>query len=664
MRALGAALLVAALALVLVAIDPSFFVKDDFQLEFLPASHEIAQAWASGELPLLTRASWMCAALAAEYQFGVFSVFRMLLEGLAWLLPLTLTARGTLLFVVHVAIAGAGGFLLARSYGARDSSAYMVALIAGLNGWMLWWGTTWYAITASWAWLPWYWLGLRGIAEERRWSWIGTAVALYLLVTGGAPYVVAMAALVALMNVVAGRLEGGAAAGWKPALRMTGASVLGLALAAPAVLMLLEYFPFTARSNAAARFEDLWVVPVRALPGLLVPAFTTEWKTFHGTVSRPAVELLGATVPLVAIGWAAFRRKRLDTVLIVAAVVLLALMLLPSAGPFRWSFRWLPLFHLVLAILGATALAEVKRAWPAIITAAIIVLTFAAFHGRDEVARFRIERLATPLEPSRRYLALYDLDGMEHAALLPGNLPMLAGRRFLNGYSPMGLAALNDIFRFDVHGPVPPDHAEQLLRHESGRGQLLHHLGIDGLIVPAALVQRNAPLLSRNGWKPAARIAHCYVLHRERLGDPLYQAALAIKTPHEQQAYDALFKRRTPQLPVILLAPGGTERYGRRVITDTIEARNHTSFVVKGGGPKAIVVFRRPWLPGWRASIEGRPLPVLRANLLMPAIEIPAGAEGEVTLRYRPRSLLTGFALAALALLVMAAVAVRIRGAR
>ena len=36
-----------------------------------------------------------------------------------------------------------------------------------------------------------------------------------------------------------------------------------------------------------------------------------------------------------------------------AAVVLVVLMLLPSAGPFRWSFRWLPLFHLALALLGA-----------------------------------------------------------------------------------------------------------------------------------------------------------------------------------------------------------------------------------------------------------------------------------------------------------------------
>lgn len=683
-RIVLSALAVAALALVLVAIDPAFFVKDDFQLEFLPASHEIARAWAVGEFPLLTRASWMCSALAAEYQFGVFSLFRMLLEGLAWLLPLSLLARGTLLFVVHAAIAGAGGYALARSYGVRPAAALMVALIAGLNGWILWWGTTWYAITASFAWLPWYWLGLRGIAEGRRWSWAGTAVALYLLIAGGAPYVVAMAALVAAMNVLGLR---------RNVWTMIGASALGLALAAPAVLMLLEYFPATARLNAGTRFEDLWAVPWRALPAFVVPAFTTEWNVFRGTLPHAGVELLGAFVPLAAL----LGRRRRVTPEVVLALLLFVLMLLPSAGPFRWSFRWLPLFHLVLAILGAVAWEETKRPWiaglvllaitvafqpavwihalilavlcvlcarwPAIITAAAIVLTFAAFHDREEVSRFPMET-RTRLDPSRRYLAMYGVDSMDHTALLPGNLPMLAGRRFINGYSPMGLAALNDIFQFDVHGPIRPDHAEQLLRYESGRNQLLHHLGVDGLLVPVPLVQRNAALLSRNGWRPAAKIADCLVLHREQLGDPLFMAALALKTPDEQQAYSAVFKRRTPQLPVVLLTQGGRERYGPRQLANIVEARNQTTFVVRGKGPKALIVFRRPWLPGWRASIAGRPLPVLRADLLMPAIELPPDAEGEVRLVYRPRSLLLGAALAGLALVAMAAVAIRIRGDR
>ena len=662
-HAIGAALLVAAIAIALASIDASFFVKDDFQLEVLPASHEIARAWGAGEFPLLTRTSWMCSALAAEYQFGVFSIFRMLLEGLAWLLPLTLTARGAMLFIVHVSIAAAGGFLLARSYGVRASSALMVAVIAGLNGWMLWWGTTWYAIAASFAWLPWYWLALR------RRSWLGAAVALYLLITGGAPYVVAMAALVALMNVVANRRD---------ALRIIGASALGLMLSAPAVLMLLEYFPATARSNAATMFENLWVVPVRALFAFLVPAFATEWQTFRGPMVRAGVEMAGALVPIVALIAAARPRRRdaartaggtpavrWETVL---AALLLILLVLPSAGPFRWPFRWLPLFHLVLAILGAIALENRKRAWIApVITIAIIVGTFVAFHDRREVPRWDIDRLPR-LDASRRYLAMYGLEPIitgTNAVLLPGNLPMLANDEFLNGYSPMGLAALRNLFNFDVHGPMEPARAQSLLRFESGRNQLLHHFGIDGLIVPRTLAQRNASVLAHNGWKPVAAIADCLVLHREeKLTDPLFEAALAVKTGDEQQAYAAIFNRRTPQLPVVLFTPGGVERYGRRPISGVIEARNHTSFVVRGKGPKALIVFRRPWLPGWRATIGGREIPVLRANMAMPAIEIPADAEGEVRLVYRPRSLVIGVTLAVLALMAMAAVAIRIPRAR
>lgn len=713
-RATAAALLVAAIAVLLAAIDPSFFVKDDFQLEFLPASKEIARAWTGGEFPLLSRSSWMCAGLAAEYQFGVFSIFRMLLEGLSWLLPLSLAARGTMLFIVHAAIAAAGGFLLARSYGARPASALMVALVAGLNGWMLWWGTTWYAIAASFAWLPWYWLALRGIAAGRRWAWIGAAFAIYLVVTGGAPYVVAMAALVAAINVFGRR---------RNALTMIGASALGLALSAPAVLMLLEYFPATARSNAATAFETLWIVPVRALLGFIVPAFTTRWEVFGGATPRAAVEMLGAFVPLAAIAaWLVFRKgRRLAdqrlTAEIVLLLVLLVLMLLPSAGPFRWSFRWLPLFHLVLALIGAVALEHVRRAWiaglallaiavvvalgdpptlahaaivavlclawmrfgeamPPVITIAMIVMTFVSFSHRDEVPVWQTgPHLETPapLDPSRRYLAMYDLDAViapdaqgrytrgTSPELRPGNLPMLSGLDFVNGYSPM-LGPLRDLFDFDVHGPMPADRAEQILRYETGRHQLLHHIGVDGLLVPGALARRHAVVLSGNGWKPVAAIADCLVLHRdERLAEPLFEAALAIKTPNEQEAYAAIAGRRTPQLPVILLTPGGRERYGRRAIATIVEARHSTSFVVRGRGPKALIVFRRPWLPGWRATIGDRPLPVLRANLSMPAVEIPSKAEGEVRLVYRPRSLVLGAVLAAMALLVTATLSLRLR---
>lgn len=716
--------LVVLLTAMLYAIEPAFFVRDDFQLQYLPGSREVARAWMNGEMPLLSRFSWACAALGAEYQFGIFSMFRTLLDLLVWALPLTLTGRGAMLFVVHAAIAAAGGYRLARSYGANPGAAAMAGLVAGLNGWTLWWATTWYPAIASFAWLPWYWLALRGIAGERsRWSWAGAAFSLYLLITAGWPYSVAMAVAVAAMNIFGGL----ARRRWRAAFTMSGASLLGVGLAAPAVLLLLEYFPFTARTAAAMSFEYAWLIPGTALFGLIVPAFSVVWPVFAHSADHPAVELLGAFVPLAALtaafGRRLFRERVPEFVLL---TVLLLLMLMPSAGPFRWSFRWLPLFHLALAVVGAVAfertrariplcglgLAAVAAAaslildldpartllhagvvgaacvfWamleargsraagmmPAVITAGMIVLTFVSFRRLSEVPRWPYEPAllaAAPFEPSRRYLALYELGqvfssdpprGID-SVLRPGNIPMLAGVDFINGYSPLGLASLKNIFRFDPHGPVgDPRSAQNILRRETGPGQLLEQLGVNGLLVPEAVARVHAQLLAERGWRPVARVATCLVLHRGSAGvEPLFTVAEASKLPSHRDVYAAILGRTTARLPVTLFTPGTrrVERYGIRTIERMQESRNQTSFIVRGHGPKALVVFRRPWLPGWRATIDGESLPVLRAHLILPAVEIPADRQGEVRLVYRPASLVTGSWIALAALLIVAGVSV------
>jgi hypothetical protein len=711
---LAAALLVVLVSMALYAIHPAFFVKDDFQLQYLPGSREVARAWMNGDFPLLSRFSWLCAGLGAEYQFGVFSIVRTLLDLLVWLLPLSLTARGAFLFIAHAAIAGAGGYRLGRSYGASVSSSIVVALVAGLNGWILWWGTTWYPGIASFAWLPWYWTALRNI-EVRR-NWVLAAFSLYLLVASGWPYSVAMAAAVAAMNFFAALAQ----RRWRASLAMVGASVLGMMLAAPAVLMLLEYWPSTARTTVATLVQREWFVPPSALFGLIVPSFSVPWNVFGGRYPHAAVELLGAFVPLAAI-LAAWRREfvRRHAAELLTLAGLLVLLLLPSAGPFRWSFRWLPLFLLLLAVIGASALDIARRraalvggiliaitalaslaldaertttlthalilgvlciAWwffekaamPVVITVATIVLTFIGYSHRSEVPMWRYDAgllSPGPFDPSRRYLALYDMPTIGEAdewqrysiglnsELRPGNIPMLAGVEFINGYSPLGLTAMINVFMADTHGPLQLERAESLLASETGPNQLLHHLGVDGLVVLEALVRRHAPLLARNGWTPAARIGPCLVLHRTQQNtEPLFAAALAFKAKDETQAYAAMFGRRTPHLPVVLLVPGAgrAERYVRRNIDEVEEGRNHTSFVVRDKGPKGLIVFRRPWMPGWRATMGGEPLPVLRANMIMPAVEIPVDATGEVRLFYRPRALVRGGVLAGLALLVVA----------
>jgi Bacterial membrane protein YfhO len=55
------------------------------------------------------------------------------------------------------------------------------------------------------------------------------------------------------------------------------------------------------------------------------------------------------------------------------------------------------------------------------------------------------------------------------------------------------------------------------------------------------------------------------------------------------------------------------------------------------------------YLPGWRATVNGAPAPILRANYAFRAVEVPAGTS-TVEFRYRPVSVLIGAAITAITL--------------
>lgn len=64
----------------------------------------------------------------------------------------------------------------------------------------------------------------------------------------------------------------------------------------------------------------------------------------------------------------------------------------------------------------------------------------------------------------------------------------------------------------------------------------------------------------------------------------------------------------------------------------------------------AYLVFAETWYPGWSATVNGAPTPLLRANLAFQAVAVPAG-ESEVVFRYRINHFVTGAAISAGALL-------------
>ncbi len=752
--ALIAALLVIAFSLALLAHDPLVFWNDDYQISVLPVCADIARAWNYGEFPLLSPYSWVCGNLAGEFQYGIFSAFINAAIICIWKLPLTFPQQAAALSITHLAVLSAGAFLLARDRLSRlndlDSSpagfqnkcsrdairesriasqsnralhkgngsialSIFVALVTSLSGWIICWGATdWLGALGAFTWLPWcWWAAERALDSNRsRWRFLWPAPFVYLLVTGGFPYTVLMLALVL---------------GWLAARefvhrpRLTrimplGFGVaLGIGLAAPAWLALFAYIPGSARAvqNPSAHFQ--WLVPWNAWPGLILPPWTVTWTNFWTqSQAHGATELTCGLVPPAALiagflrhGRELFKKIRWEIVLL---IVVLILAMIPTAGVFRWSFRWLPLFHLVLALCAAEALqftaaraesAELKQKkkfsafsansavnMPLVAFICVLVVMLAAkiFHAAGEhlfpltwillaltaiwflglrfnfsarwiapvitfaallatylslptncgVPKFNLAQSllqSAPLDPQRLYLSVYpppEIDYRTEAkpnpigqTVRPGSTSIWAGLRFVNGYSPIRPAGAAREFASSIHGEIDPSLAEWLLAHEGQSDGLLARIGIDGIIVAREFNFRPQPV---GEWNLVSSDDEGRVFHR----------------------------RTGPLARVRSMNFGGQN--ARAGISHIVESRNSVSATIKvpGGANPALIAFSRPFFPGYKARLDGKPLPVSSIRNLYPMVEVPAGSEGTLRLYYRPTCLIYGAALALLSAFIYA----------
>src|ERR1700680_4944096 len=118
-------------------------------------------------------------------------------------------------------------------------------------------------------------------------------------------------------------------------------------MSAPAWLVFLDYVHGSGRSAQTSIAHWQWIVPWRALPGFILPCWTVNWADFSTRYLPHAATELTCGLAAPAILVAGFVRspgalvRRLKWELILLAVVLL-LCMIPMAGVFRWSFRWLP----------------------------------------------------------------------------------------------------------------------------------------------------------------------------------------------------------------------------------------------------------------------------------------------------------------------------------
>jgi hypothetical protein len=699
--AIGAGLIVVSFCFILLWHDSLVFWNDDYEISVLPVFADMARSWSEGHWPILSPYSWVCSNLAGEFQYGTFSVFVNAVVILIWKFPLTFPQQAAALSITHLFVLAIGAFLLARDRRLSIPLSIFVALVASLNGWIICWGATdWFGALGAFTWLPWaWWAAERALDRQRtKWRFLWPAPFVYLLITGGFPYTVLMLLLLITWLSIKSLVQMRRATSVLP---MVLGVALGFGLSAPAWLAILDLVQGSARELQPASTHWQWIVPWRALPGFILPCWTVNWSNFSSHyVPHAGIELTcGLVAPVALIAGFTWRGRMLVTRLkweLLLLVVVLVLATLPTAGLFRWSFRWLPFVHLILAICAAETLqmcpgssafakAMADKSSPATTAIAFVVLTTIAmsvlhtggsyafpliwiflglatlwylleFILRDSAFRGWTPALITFWALLMTYLCIPPNCGVPKYNLsqeLLKSSPLDPHRLYLSIYPWAELTYRVENRPQPVGQIVRPGSTSMWagLRFINGYSPIRPagvarelHTAIHGEIDPAV-----GEYLLNDQAGPDGELARLgvdgIVVAREIAfaPQPASEWELVVSTDegrvfHRQGGPFA----RVRSITSIESRPG--ERFGRATIPRINDSRNwvQADVDVPANDRPALLSFSRPYFRGYQAQLGNQELTVSSYRGLFPLVEIPANMHGELVLVYRPSWLIWG----------------------
>jgi hypothetical protein len=723
--------IVVAFCFLLLWHNPLLFWNDDYQLSILPVFADIARSWSEGHLPLLSPYSWVCSNLAGEFQYGTFSIFVNAAVVLIWKFPLTFPQQAAALSITHLFVLAAGAFLLARDRlvsesirapspqsspsgrGGRSrlvreltsssfSLSIFVALVATLNGWIVCWGATdWFGALGAFAWLPWAWWGLERTfdVQRSRWRFLWPAPFVYLVVTGGFPYTVVMLALLVGWFGFRSLVQSRSLSSIWP---MLFGVALGFGLSAPAWLAILDYVRGSARELQPNSAHWQWIVPPSAWPGLILPCWTVNWADFSTRMMpHSATELACGLVPIPALvagfigrGRALVRQLKWELLLLLFVFLLC---MLPTAGLFRWSFRWLPFFHLILALCAAEALRDFAQdrqarfGRPGFIALALVALTattMSILHAGGQYAfplTWIILGLAAAWALSEwisrnaaisswtpafvtfiaflaTYLCIPPNCGVPKYNLSPELLkaaPLHPQRLYLSVYPPPEFNYRMEFKPGPVGQTVRPGSTSMWagLRFVNGYSPILaagvaceFKFAIHGEIDPD--VARRLLTEQSGAEGELAKLGVDGIVVAAEMGlepQPPSEWQLASSTEEGR-----VFHRRAAPLAPVRSVRSIDSRPDQEFSSATIsrieDLRNQAEadVDVPSGDRPALLVFSRPFFRGYEARLGERKLVVSSYRGLFPVVEIPAGSRGRLVLSYRPAWLVYGGGLSIL----------------
>ena len=691
---------------ILLRHDPLLFWNDDYEISILPVFADVARSWWEGHLPLLSPYSWVCSNLAGEFQYGTFSIFVNAAVVSIWKFALTFPQQAAALSMTHLFVLAMGAYMLARGRDLSEPLSAMVAFVATLNGWIMCWGATnWFGALGAWTWLPWAWWGLERALDPRhgprRFIWPAPFV--YLLVTGGFPYTVGMLAVVigwlALESL-------GTTKKISALFPMLFGIALGLGLSAPAWLALIDYVHGSARQLDPARSHFQWLVPSAALPAFILPNWTVNWTNFSSRGGpHTSTELACGLVAPVAL-LAGLIRQRLRLVMqtkwdLALLCVVLTISMLPSANLFRWSFRWLPLVHLLLALCAAEAIQNFEREngicrlglW---IFGSVVLGTLAMFLAGAAgkfafpyvvilfvvaVLWIAVDLLPEKFRKAQRWMpAIVTFVALLATYLcIPTNCGVPKYNLGQNLLSPAPL----DTNRLYLSIYPSPDAAYGYSKQSEPMGHIVRP-GSTSMWAQLHFVNGYSPVRAEGVARRLGYYTHGHIdpdaakyFLETQAGPDGELAALGVdgiivangislvpkpgadwEMVHTEAEGRVYHRRGGPFERVRSVASTDSRPNEQFAIAELKLIENSRNRVVAevnvpNGNRAALLTFSRPYFHGYKVKLDSRHLEVTSDRGLLPMVEVPAGSHGELRLLYRPSWLVFGGGAALLSFLVL-----------
>ncbi len=667
------AVAVVVLGLVPVLRVPAFYFWDDSAAVFLPTWRAAGLDLLAGHWPAFRPDFWMGGNWAVEAQFGLWSPVNLLVM-MGTALIGDLVVASVVIKIAFQVLLATGVYALAREYGVRPSIAAAVAIALPFNGFTLYYDTaTWIAGLMAFAWTAWFWWATRRCMDGRL-SPVAMYVLGYLLVTNGNPYGALGAVIVLGATAVEALVNRNARGFWT--IFVTGALVGGTTIAA--------FLPLVLSSSAGWReasgiFNDGFLVPdLTMLVGSSTPGarpFIRLWAGSGSTV--PMAYSAWFLVPLLPwLPWRVLRDEcRALSGLAIVGVAYLALTLGPSnLWLFRWPARLLEYVWMVVFLMVAVLVSRGLQTswWRVRAAASAFVVLFGGWLAYSAVPSLRhapmvavhlvlVALLVAAILRAPRAVASVMVAGtaivaVGHAGVAPYN------RDVAQWWFPADAAAQRAYQeRFD--GPIAqvatPDLIPIERRAEAGAwilfGSMAGGMGVESTSSYTGIGHNEfsrtlcmnhagatcADALTRL-FEPAgaglqvpladALKVRSVVVQNALVPDVAQRAAPVGWSVAERNEWVTVL-RRTADLPwpgsrLAAVSEGVT-------VVDAASTPTEETLRVSTGADDGRLLFARLNWPGYTATLDGQPLPMVKTPEGLLEIEVPAGrTDAPVSVRF------------------------------